>query len=268
MTSPLDPSGGPRRVALVTGSSRGIGRGAALALAEAGFSVAVHGRQAGERLAEAEAAVAAAMPAGAGTLAVAFDVADLAAQDAALDRVEAELGPLTTLVNNAGVGVLSRGDPLEVSEASWDHCLDTNAKAMFFLTQNFARRLLARARSAEEFCSIINVTSANAVAVAEPRAEYCASKAAAAMVSKGWAVRLGRENVAVYDLQPGLIRTDLTAPVLRQYEARARDGLTLFPRIGTPAEMGRIVAMLASGGLPYTTGLPIAADAGMLVSRF
>ena len=141
-------------------------------------------------------------------------------------------------------------------------------KAMFFLTQAFAKRVLSRARNPDQFHAIVNVTSSNAVAVAEPRAEYAASKAAAAMVSKTWAVRLGREGIAVYDVQPGLIATDMTAPVIAQYETRAKAGLTLFPRVGQPEDMGAIIAALASGKLPYTTGQTISADGGLLVPRF
>lgn len=252
-------------VALVTGSSRGIGLGAAVALARDGFSIAVNGPADDAELARAVATVRAE---GVAAVAVAFDVTDLAGHDAALATIEQALGPLTTLVNNAGVGVKQRGDMLAVAPDSWDRCLEVNAKAMFFLCQAFARRLLARQRDPARFHAIINVTSANAEAVATPRAEYCASKAAAAMVSKAWAVRLGPENIAVYDVRPGLIATDMTAPVIDQYEARARAGLTLFPRIGQPADIGAIIASLASGRLPYTTGQVIAADAGMLVSRF
>ncbi len=252
-------------VALVTGSGRGIGLGAALALAREGFAVAVNGPEDDGELAGAADQV---KRAGARVAKAPFDVTDPAARGAALAGIEDELGPLTTLVNNAGVGVLSRGDPLEVSEAGWDRCMAVNAKAAFFLTQAFAKRLLARERDPETFHSIVNVTSSNAVAVAEPRAEYAASKAAAAMVSKTWAVRLGREGIAVYDVQPGLIATQMTAPVIDGYEKRAKAGLTLIPRVGQPEEVGAVIASLASGKLPYTTGQTISADGGMLVPRF
>ncbi len=253
-----------RQVALVTGAGRGIGLAAAEALAREGFAVALNGLPGDPTLEAAVARVAALGPA----MACAFDVSDLAAHDAALAEVEARLGMLTTLVNNAGVGVLSRGDLLDVTEASWDRCLTVNTKAMFFLSQAFARRLVGRARDARLFHSIVNVTSSNAVAVAVQRAEYCASKAAAAMVSKAFAVRLGPENIAVYDVQPGLIATDMTAPVIESYRKRAAEGLTLLPRVGEPDEMGRIIAALAAGRLPYTTGQAISADGGLLVSRF
>jgi len=252
-------------VALVTGSSRGIGFAAAKALAKEDFAIAVNGPADDEELAAAlETIRALGVPA----MALPFDVTDLAAHESALAQVEKTLGPLTTLVNNAGVGVMQRGDPLEVSEASWDRCQSVNAKAMFFLTQAFAKRLLARKRDPDRFHAIVNVTSANAAAVAVPRAEYCASKAAAAMVSKTWAVRLGAENIAVYDVQPGLIATDMTAPVISTYEQRAEEGLTLIPRVGQPEEVGAVIAALCMGKLPYTTGQVISADAGMLVPRF
>lgn len=254
-----------KQVALVTGSSRGIGFGAACALAAEGFDLALN---APENDAELQNAVAEVKKLGANAVGIAFNVSDQNAYQPALDSIEGTLGPLTTLVNNAGVGVLHRGDPLDVSEESWDRCLSINSKAMFFLTQAFVRRLLERERPADIFYSIVNVTSANADAVAVPRAEYCASKAAAAMVSKTWATRLGPENIAVYDVRPGLIKTDMTAPVIEQYEQRAKQGLTLFPRIGQPQDVGTIIASLASGKLPYTTGQTIFADGGMLVPRF
>ncbi|WP_170335405.1 3-ketoacyl-ACP reductase [Ruegeria arenilitoris] len=254
-----------RPAALVTGSSRGIGLAAAVALAREGFAIAINGPQMDDELQGALDTIRALeVPA----IAAPFDVSEIGTHDDQLAAIEAEIGPLTTLVNNAGVGVMQRGDLLEVSEASYDRCMAINTKAMFFLSQAFAKRLVASDRDEKLFYSIVNVTSSNAVAVAVPRAEYCASKAAAAMISKTFAVRLGQENIAVYDVQPGLIATDMTAPVIEMYDQRAKDGLTLFPRVGQPEDMGRIIASLASGKLPYTTGQAISADAGMLVPRF
>lgn len=254
-----------RQVALVTGSSRGIGLATAEALAEEGFAIALNSPADDDEL---RAACAKIKQHDVPVVSMPFDVSDLTQHAAQLEAIEKALGPLTTLVNNAGVGVLKRGDLLEVTEASWDRCLTINTKAMFFLSQAFAKRLIARVRPKDLFHSIVNVTSSNANAVAVQRAEYCASKAAAAMVTKALAVRLGSENIAVYDIQPGLIATDMTAPVIDSYKKRAEDGLTLFPRVGNPEEVGKIIATLASGKLPYTTGQVIAADGGLLVPRF
>ena len=256
-----------KQAALVTGSSRGIGLGIALELARNGFDIALNAPPAdSEQLQQAADRVA---ELGVSVVRIEADVADLSAHEKMLEEAEAAIGPLTTLVNNAGVSVLNRGDLLEVSEESYDRCMAVNAKAMFFLSQAFAKRLLSRQRDGDSFHSLINITSSNAVAVAAPRAEYCASKAAAAMISKTFAVRLGEENIAVYDVQPGLIETFMTRTVTDDYQRRIdEEGLTLLPRLGQPEDLGRIVATLASGSLPYTTGQTISADAGMLVSRF
>jgi 3-oxoacyl-[acyl-carrier protein] reductase len=253
------------QAALVTGSSRGIGLATALALARDGFAVALNGPADDAELAAAVAQIAAT---GAKVTKAAFDVTDIASHAANLAGIEAAIGPLTTLVNNAGVGVLSRGDLLDVTPDSYDRCLAVNARALFFLSQAFAKCLLSRPRDPGLFHSIVNVTSANASAVAVQRAEYCASKAAAAMISQAFAVRLGPENIAVYDVRPGLIATEMTAPVIADYRQRAQAGLTLLPRVGEPAEVAQIIATLASGQLPYTTGQVISADGGLLVQRF
>lgn len=253
------------QVALITGSSRGIGLASAVALARSGFDVALNARSDGEELDTAAAAVAAE---GRKVHKAAFDVSAIDCHDAVLEEIETALGPLTTLVNNAGVGVLSRGDPLEVTEESYDRCLSVNAKAVFFLTQAFSKRLLARERDSSLIHTVINVTSSNAVAVAVPRGEYCASKAAAAMISKVFAARLGAEGIAVFDVQPGLIATDMTQAVIASYQKRAEEGLCLIPRVGQPEELGKVIASLATGGIPYTTGQAIAVDGGMLLPRF
>lgn len=255
-----------RQAAFITGSSRGIGLATALELARNGFDIALNGPIEDAELAAAEKAVAAE---GAKTVRVPGDVSVTASHVAMLEQAEAAIGPLSTLVNNAGVSVLNRGDLLDVSEDSYDRCMAVNAKAQFFMSQAFARLLVSRIRDDARFYSLINVSSSNAVAVAVQRGEYCASKAAAAMIAKVFAVRLGGEGIAVYDIQPGVIETDMTRAARDMYQKRiSEQGLTLFPRLGDPSEIGRIIATLATGGLPYTTGHVISADAGMLVSRF
>lgn len=253
-----------RPVALVTGASRGIGRAIAVELAVQGFDLAVNASTG----ADLENVTQDIMATGARAMALPFDVGDLGLHDKALDQLEAEIGPLTTLVNNAGVGVLQRGDPLDVSEASFDRCMQINAKAVFFLTQAAARRLIGQDNDPARPRSIINVTSSNASAAAVPRSEYCASKAAAAMISKCFAARLGAEGIPVYDVQPGLIETPMTAPVIDSYKQRAVDGLCLFPWVGQPEDVAQVVASLATNRLPYTTGQVISVDGGMLVPRF
>jgi 3-oxoacyl-[acyl-carrier protein] reductase len=254
-----------RPVALVTGASRGIGRAIALELARNGFDLALNDATPG---ADLDFAVHDLVATGVRVLALPFDVGDLDAHAPALARLEEALGPLSTLVNNAGVGVMQRGDPLDVTEASFDRCMKVNAKAIFFLCQAAARRLLAQPKDPARLRSIINVTSSNATAVAVPRSEYCASKAAAAMISKCFAARLGSEGIAVYDVQPGLIETPMTAPVIDSYKSRAADGLCLFPWVGQPEDVARVVASLATNRLPYTTGHVISVDGGMLLPRF
>ncbi|WP_136618637.1 MULTISPECIES: 3-ketoacyl-ACP reductase [Mesorhizobium] len=255
-----------RQAAFITGSSRGIGLATAVELARNGFDIALNGPIEDAELAAAEKAVAAE---GAKTVRVPGDVSVTASHAAMLQQAEAAIGPLSTLVNNAGVSVLNRGDLLDVSEDSYDRCMAVNAKAQFFMSQAFARLLVSRTRDDGRFYSLINVSSSNAVAVAVQRGEYCASKAAAAMIAKVFAVRLGGEGIAVYDIQPGVIETDMTRVVRDMYQKRiSEQGLTLFPRLGDPSEIGCIIATLATGGLPYTTGHVISADAGMLVSRF
>jgi 3-oxoacyl-[acyl-carrier protein] reductase len=256
---------GHKQAALVTGSSRGIGLGAAIALARKGFNIALNTLTDGDELEAAKKTIGAL---GVQVVKAPFDVGDIDRHEATLDMVEQEIGELSTLVNNAGVSVLSRGDLLDATQESFDHCMRVNTKAVFFLSQAFARRLVARQRDDGRFYSLINVTSVNAGMVAVNRGEYCASKAASAMISKVFAVRLGAENIAVYDVQPGLIETDMTRGVKDDYQRQAEAGLTLIPRLGQPEEVGAVIATLATGGLPYTTGQVIRPDAGLAVPRF
>ncbi|CAN5339689.1 3-ketoacyl-ACP reductase [soil metagenome] len=254
-----------RQIALVTGARRGIGRAIALALAEAGFDVAVNDLAASPEL---DDVVREAKAKGVSAVAVTGDISRRDDHTRMLDEAEAALGALTTLVNNAGVSVMSRGDLLDVSEESYDRCLAINTRGTFFLTQAFAKRLLAGARETALHHSIVSVTSANATAVSILRGEYCISKAGASMVSKLFAARLSNDGIGVYEIQPGFIETDMTAPSKARYDKLIDDGLTVIKRFGTPEEVGRIAVTLATGGLPYTSGQAILADGGLLTTRY
>ena len=250
--------------AFVTGARRGIGRAIALALAEGGFDVAVNDVT---ESAELEATAAAITALGRKSAMVPGDIGAIESHGGMLAAAETALGPLTTLVNNAGVSVLARGDLLEVTPESYDRCLDINARGTFFLTQAFARRLLAQPRAAVHE-SIVTVSSANALAVSISRGEYCVSKAGVSMISKLFAARLSDEGIGCYEIQPGFIATDMTAPAKARYDAMIAGGLTTIKRWGEPEEVGRIALTLASGLLPYTSGQIIAADGGLLTVRY
>lgn len=249
--------------ALVTGARRGIGKAIALALADANFDVAVADVVDSDEL---QAVAAEIRGKGLKTAAIVADIGDISGHARLLDAAEAALGPLTTLVNNAGVSVMSRGDLLDVTPESYDRCLNINTRGTFFLTQAFARRV----RDVPSHChrSIVSVTSCNATAVSTARGEYCISKAGASMMSKLFAARLSDEDIGVYEIQPGFIETDMTAPSKAKYDALIDNGLTVIKRFGSPAEVARIAVTLASGLLPYTTGQAILADGGLMMVRY
>jgi NAD(P)-dependent dehydrogenase (short-subunit alcohol dehydrogenase family) len=251
------------RAALVTGGRRGIGKAIALALAEAGFDVAVADVVASDELSSVAAEIAAQ---GRTSAAIVADIGDIAAHGLLLDEAEAAVGPLTTLINNAGVSVLSRGDLLDVTAESYDRCLAINTRGTFFLTQAFARRVVGR--STEAHRSIVTISSANAVAPSIARGEYCISKAGAAMITKLFAARLSNHGIGVYEIQPGFIETDMTAPSKAKYDALIENDLTVIKRFGTPVEVARIALTLAQGLLPYTSGQVIEADGGLLSVRY
>ena len=251
--------------ALITGSSRGIGRGIALALAEAGFSIGLNAEAPSEELNRTVDEVA---RHGTPSVAVVGDVSELDQHERMLDEAEAALGPLTTLVNNAGVSALRRGDLLEVTPESYDRCQSINTRGAFFLTQAFARRVLLRPRDPARHYSVITVSSANATAVSILRGEYCVSKAGTSMMSRLFAVRFGAEDVGSYEIQPGVIETDMTAPVRDSYRERIRNGLTVAPRLGTPQDIASVALAMATGQLAFCTGQAVQADGGLLIPRF
>ncbi|WP_414439346.1 3-ketoacyl-ACP reductase [Burkholderia sp. 22PA0106] len=260
-----------RPVAVVTGARRGIGRSVVLALARAGFDIAATDAAASDEL---DATCAAARAAGARCKPWVSDLAAIEAHDALLAAVEQQLGPIDCLVNNAGVSVLSRGDLLDVTPASYDRCAGINTRGTFFLMQAFGRRIAAAAAaqggaaSAPPSRSIVTITSSNAVAASVARGEYCVSKAGLSMATTLFSLRLAEYGVAVYEIQPGLIATEMTAPSSARYDTLLDGGGTAIRRWGTPDEVARVVATCATGGLPYSAGQAIRVDGGLLVQKF
>ncbi|MEZ5670785.1 MAG: 3-ketoacyl-ACP reductase [Alphaproteobacteria bacterium] len=254
-----------RPVALVTGAQRGLGRACAAALAARGFDLVLHALDPDEDLAACAADVAAA---GGRWARVAGDIAEIGTHGALVDAAAGAFGRLDCLVNNAGVSVLARGDLLEVSPESYDRCQAVNARGTFFLTQAFARHLLAAPQPAAGHRSIVVISSVNAEAVALNRGEYCVSKAGAAMVARLFAVRLAEAGIGVYDIRPGIIRTEMTAPSTARYDAFFAAGGAPMPRWGEPGDVGRAVAAAAAGDLGYTVGQVLYIDGGLTVARF
>jgi NAD(P)-dependent dehydrogenase (short-subunit alcohol dehydrogenase family) len=248
---------------LVTGARRGIGKAIALALAAADYDVVVADVVASDELSDVARQIS---DMGMKSAAIVADIADITSHEKLLDQAETALGPLTTLVNNAGVSVMSRGDLLEVTPKSFDRCIAVNTRGTFFLTQAFAKRV----RDTPTKChrSIISITSANVQAASITRGEYCISKAGAAMMTKLFASRLADEDIGVYEIQPGFIDTEMTAPSKAKYDALIENGLTMIKRFGTPGEVARIAVTLASGLLPYTAGQVIMADGGLMTVRY
>lgn len=254
------------RVALVTGASRGIGRAIALALAEEGFDVVAAGLPDSDAIASLRAAVEAQDRAFASHD---LDLSDLSAHGPVLDRVWAEVGQVDCLVNNAGVSVRHRGDLLDVSVESYDRCFDVNTRGTFFWTQAVARRMSEHTPPPDAaHRSIVFVTSSNAVAASVTRGEYCMSKSALSMAARLFAIRMAPHGVGVYEVQPGIVLTDMTAPSKATYDARIADGLLVEPRWGRPEDVARVVRTMAAGLLPYTAAQTVRVDGGLLLTRF
>jgi NAD(P)-dependent dehydrogenase (short-subunit alcohol dehydrogenase family) len=255
-----------RPVALVTGGRRGIGRGIAFALAEAGFDLVINDL---ERDGDAEMTLAGLAERCARASLIVADVADLAAQPDLVEAAFGAFGRLDCLVNNAGVSVLSRGDLLEVTVESYDRCLGVNLRAPFFLTQRVARRMLQETPPASgPPRSIVTITSVNAKTPSPARGEYCISKAGASMLTRLFALRLAPHGIGVFEIRPGIIRTPMTAPVAERYEREIARGITPIARWGEPEDVGRVVATVATGGLPFSVGQVIYVDGGLSLPSY
>ncbi len=255
----------PERVALITGGSRGIGLGIAEALADSGFALAINGVRPHEEVAPILAALrkrnvtAEYFP---GNVDIDAD------RQAIISGIRNRFGRLDVLVNNAGVAPSPRADILDATEESFDRVLGINLKGPYFLTQLAARWMIDQQKSDANYRGVIvNISSVSATEASINRGDYCISKAGIAMATQLWAHRLAEHAIAVYEIRPGIIHTDMSAAVAEKYDRLIANGLTVENRWGEPADVGRAVAMLARGDLSYATGNVLNIDGGLTLRR-
>ncbi len=251
----------PAPLALITGGQQGIGLGIARALAGQGFRLAIASRSAPEDASVREALA----ELGPDAHYFRHDLADLSAIPALLDGIVADLGPVDALIQNAGVASRVRGDLLEITPENFDWIMGINLRGAFFLAQAVARRMLAR--QSPHYRSITFVTSVSARMASVERADYCISKAGAAMAAQALALRLAPQGIGVFELRPGIIETGMTAGVKDKYTARIEGGLVPAARWGQPGDIGAAVVPLVTGQLAFATGAVIPVDGGLSIER-
>jgi NAD(P)-dependent dehydrogenase (short-subunit alcohol dehydrogenase family) len=246
-------------LALVTGGQQGIGLGIAQALAAQGFRLAIASLPPPDEATEAMATL------GPEARYYQHDLADLAALPSLLDAIEAQQGTPDALIQNAGVAARVRGDMLDLAPENLDWILDINLRGGLFLAQAVARRMLAS--PGPHYRSITFVTSVSARMASPERADYCISKAAAAMAAQCLALRLAPHGIGVFDLRPGIIETGMTAGVKDRYDARIEGGLVPMGRWGQPSDIGRAILPIVTGQLAFSTGAVIPVDGGLSIER-
>jgi 3-oxoacyl-[acyl-carrier protein] reductase len=256
-------TGSVRPIAIVTGGRRGIGLGIARALAASGFDIAITGLE--ESDAESSALIDELAQVGARAIYVQSDLADLDGHQRAIDLVTTSLGPISCLINNAGMGSVVRGDFLEMQPENFDRVLSVNLRGTVFFTQAVVRSMLAdESRGAR---SIITISSVSAEMASPDRIDYCISKAGLASFIKGLALRLAEPGIAVFEIRPGIIRSDMTARVSEKYDQLIGDGLVPAGRWGEAEDVGKAVAALAGGAFGFSTGSVIHVDGALSISR-
>jgi NAD(P)-dependent dehydrogenase (short-subunit alcohol dehydrogenase family) len=249
------------RVALVTGAGRGIGRAIAVALAREKWNVAINYRG---NEAAAKEALKLAEAAGGRAVLVKADIAVAADRSRLVDETLAAFGRIDLLVNNAGMAPRVRADLLDMTEESYDEVMATNLKGPLFLTQLVARRMM---EGKSERAAIVNIGSMSAYTVSVSRGEYCLSKAGISMVTALFADRLAGCGINVYEVRPGIIRTDMTGLVREKYDRLIGEGLLPLARWGEPKDVAAAVVAIAQGRLPYSTGEVINVDGGFHLRR-
>jgi NAD(P)-dependent dehydrogenase (short-subunit alcohol dehydrogenase family) len=249
-------------VALVTGGSRGIGRGICLALAQRGFALAINyaGNEAAAQVTQAS------LGTNVQTILCRADVGVSADRERLVDEVLARWGRIDVLVNNAAISSIGRRDILEATEESWERVLAVNLKGPYFLCQRVARAMIPLLPQLSH-PTLVNISSLSAYTASINRGDYCIAKAGLSMVTQLFAARLAEYDIGVYEVRPGIIETDLTAGSHAHYDRLIADGLTPIRRWGTPADVGQVVAALATGAFPFSTGEVVNVDGGFHIRR-
>lgn len=254
-----------RQVAIVTGGSRGIGRGIAVALSRAEFDIVVNYRSNESAAAETQQAISDEQ---ASCEIVQADVSSADDRSKLVDFTRERFGRCDMLVNNAGVAPSKRADLLEASEESFDRVIDINLKGPYFLTQLAANWMIEqRQEHPERKMRIVNIGSISAYTSSPERGEYCVSKAGMTMMTKLYADRLAEFSIGVYEIRPGIIETDMTGSVKEKYDKLIAEGLTPIKRWGRPDDIGNAVAAIAEGRLDFSTGQIIDVDGGFHLKR-
>ena len=254
-----------RKVALVTGGSRGIGLGIAEHLAQEGYDLAINGMRPEESVTDV---VQHLQETGGEVIYCRGDIASAEDRQAMLTKIRQHYGQLNLLVNNAGVAPKERKDILEASEESFSYVVTTNLQGPYFLTQAAANWMIEqKSASPDFFACIVNVSSISATVASVNRGEYCIAKAGLSMATQLFATRLGEFGIPVYEVRPGIIQTDMTAGVTEKYDRLIEGGLTVQKRWGQPEDVGKAVAALARGAFPYSTGQVFMIDGGLTLAR-
>lgn len=254
-----------KKVALITGGSRGIGLGIAQKMAEAGFDLAINGMRTESDVVEV---IENLKKLGVDIIYCQGDISRKEGRGSILEKIKKHFGKLNILINNAGVAPKERKDILDASEESFDYLVSTNLKGPYFLTQSVANWMVdLKSEDANFEGTIINVSSISATVASVNRGEYCISKAGVSMATQLYAVRLAEFDIPVFEVRPGIIKTDMTEKVSQKYDDLIEDGLCLTKRWGLPEDVGKTVTAIAQGNFLYSTGQVFVVDGGLTVSR-
>jgi 3-oxoacyl-[acyl-carrier protein] reductase len=253
------------RVAFVTGGGRGIGKAISLTLAELGYDLAINYFIHGD---EALWVQTAATQLGVHAEMIQADISQTAEHSRIENFLKDNFGRVDVLVNNAGIAPAKREDMLHSQEDSFDRLMQTNLKGPYFLTQRMANWMIElRQRISDYMPSIINISSISAYTSSTNRAEYCLSKAAVSMMTQLFADRLAEYEIPVFEIRPGVIRTDMTSPVKDAYDQLIQNGLTPIRRWGLPSDVAKAITAIVKGYFPFSTGLVIDVDGGFHMRR-